>query len=197
MSTSALMVEKLAIMTRDRGLVGLLPRRLATATMLGSSDQAQIHGGAQAVRRRCRRCAKRTHRRRRRSRDRHRARADPAAGAQRRLSAGRAARSIPSVRLLPAAPRSRSANITGSKQNRVRSPAHLRRALRRGLAGDSAGRDLVGLWAANRLVRPISGLIGAAERVSEGDLNAQVAVGTRRRRNRHAGPRLQPHDLAA
>ena len=31
-----------------------------------------------------------------------------------------------------------------------------------------------GLWAANRLVRPISGLIGAAERVSEGDLDAQV-----------------------
>ena len=27
-----------------------------------------------------------------------------------------------------------------------------------------------GLWAANRLVRPISSLIGAAERVSEGDL---------------------------
>src|ERR1700722_13175098 len=34
-----------------------------------------------------------------------------------------------------------------------------------------------GLWAANRLVRPISGLIDAAERVSEGDLTAQVAVG--------------------
>ena len=33
-----------------------------------------------------------------------------------------------------------------------------------------------GLWAANRLVRPISGLIVAAERVSEGDLTAQVAV---------------------
>jgi two-component system nitrogen regulation sensor histidine kinase NtrY len=33
-----------------------------------------------------------------------------------------------------------------------------------------------GLWAANRLVRPISGLIGAAERVSEGDLTAQVKV---------------------
>jgi two-component system nitrogen regulation sensor histidine kinase NtrY len=33
-----------------------------------------------------------------------------------------------------------------------------------------------GLWAANRLVRPISGLIGAAERVSEGDLTAQVAI---------------------
>ena len=35
-----------------------------------------------------------------------------------------------------------------------------------------------GLWAANRLVRPISGLIGAAERVSEGDLTAQVASRT-------------------
>ena len=33
-----------------------------------------------------------------------------------------------------------------------------------------------GLWAANRLVKPISGLIGAAERVSEGDLSAQVIV---------------------
>ena len=33
-----------------------------------------------------------------------------------------------------------------------------------------------GLWAANRLARPISRLIGAAERVSEGDLSAQVAV---------------------
>ena len=34
----------------------------------------------------------------------------------------------------------------------------------------------LGLWAANRLVRPISSLIGAAERVSEGDLKAQVEV---------------------
>ena len=34
----------------------------------------------------------------------------------------------------------------------------------------------LGLWAANRLVRPISRLIGAAERVSEGDLKAQVVV---------------------
>jgi two-component system, NtrC family, nitrogen regulation sensor histidine kinase NtrY len=34
----------------------------------------------------------------------------------------------------------------------------------------------LGLWAANRLVRPISRLIGAAERVSEGDLSAQVEV---------------------
>jgi len=34
----------------------------------------------------------------------------------------------------------------------------------------------LGLWAANRLVRPISRLIGAAERVSEGDLKAQVDV---------------------
>ena len=33
-----------------------------------------------------------------------------------------------------------------------------------------------GLWAANRLVRPISGLIDAAGRVSEGDLAAQVQV---------------------
>ena len=33
-----------------------------------------------------------------------------------------------------------------------------------------------GLWAANRLVRPISGLIVAAEQVSEGDLSAQVDV---------------------
>ncbi|HVW73354.1 MAG TPA: PAS domain-containing sensor histidine kinase [Rhizomicrobium sp.] len=33
-----------------------------------------------------------------------------------------------------------------------------------------------GLWAANRLVRPISSLISAAERVSEGDLDAQVRV---------------------
>src|SRR6185312_6800035 len=34
----------------------------------------------------------------------------------------------------------------------------------------------MGLWAANRLVRPISQLIRAAERVSAGDLRAQVAV---------------------
>jgi two-component system nitrogen regulation sensor histidine kinase NtrY len=34
----------------------------------------------------------------------------------------------------------------------------------------------LGLWAANRIVRPISRLIGAAERVSEGDLKAQVSV---------------------
>jgi two-component system nitrogen regulation sensor histidine kinase NtrY len=34
----------------------------------------------------------------------------------------------------------------------------------------------LGLWAANRLVRPISSLIAAAERVSEGDLKAQVDV---------------------
>lgn len=33
-----------------------------------------------------------------------------------------------------------------------------------------------GLWAANRLVGPISRLIGAAERVTEGDLKAQVEV---------------------
>ncbi len=33
-----------------------------------------------------------------------------------------------------------------------------------------------GLWAASRLVRPISGLIDAAERVSAGDLDAQVRV---------------------
>ena len=33
-----------------------------------------------------------------------------------------------------------------------------------------------GLWAANRLVRPISELIDAAGRVSEGDLTAQVRV---------------------
>ena len=33
-----------------------------------------------------------------------------------------------------------------------------------------------GIWAANRLVRPISSLIGAAERVSEGDLTAHVKV---------------------
>jgi len=34
----------------------------------------------------------------------------------------------------------------------------------------------LGLWVANRLVKPISGLIGAAERVSEGDLKAQVEI---------------------
>jgi two-component system nitrogen regulation sensor histidine kinase NtrY len=34
----------------------------------------------------------------------------------------------------------------------------------------------LGLWAANRIVRPISRLISAAERVSEGDLKAQVFV---------------------
>src|SRR3569832_1955969 len=34
----------------------------------------------------------------------------------------------------------------------------------------------LGLWAANRLVRPISNLIVAAERVSEGDLKAQVDI---------------------
>jgi len=35
----------------------------------------------------------------------------------------------------------------------------------------------LGVWAANRLVRPISGLIDAAERVSSGDLKAQVTIG--------------------
>jgi two-component system nitrogen regulation sensor histidine kinase NtrY len=35
---------------------------------------------------------------------------------------------------------------------------------------------LSGLWAANRLVKPVSNLIVAAERVSEGDLAAQVKV---------------------
>jgi two-component system nitrogen regulation sensor histidine kinase NtrY len=34
----------------------------------------------------------------------------------------------------------------------------------------------LGLWAANRIVRPISRLISAAERVSEGDLKAQVVI---------------------
>src|SRR5262249_4588356 len=34
----------------------------------------------------------------------------------------------------------------------------------------------MGLWFANRLVDPISNLIRAAERVSEGDLKAQVSV---------------------
>jgi two-component system nitrogen regulation sensor histidine kinase NtrY len=34
----------------------------------------------------------------------------------------------------------------------------------------------LGLWAANRLIKPISRLIGAAERVSEGDLKAQVEI---------------------
>jgi two-component system nitrogen regulation sensor histidine kinase NtrY len=34
----------------------------------------------------------------------------------------------------------------------------------------------LGLWAANRLIKPISRLIGAAERVSEGDLKAQVEL---------------------
>jgi two-component system nitrogen regulation sensor histidine kinase NtrY len=34
----------------------------------------------------------------------------------------------------------------------------------------------LGLWAANRLVRPISSLIGAAERVTAGDLKAQAEV---------------------
>jgi two-component system nitrogen regulation sensor histidine kinase NtrY len=34
----------------------------------------------------------------------------------------------------------------------------------------------LGLWAANSLVRPVSRLIGAAERVSRGDLKAQVEV---------------------
>ncbi|MEJ0025648.1 MAG: PAS domain-containing sensor histidine kinase [Rhizomicrobium sp.] len=34
----------------------------------------------------------------------------------------------------------------------------------------------LGLWAANRLVRPISSLIGAAERVTGGDLKVQVEV---------------------
>jgi two-component system, NtrC family, nitrogen regulation sensor histidine kinase NtrY len=35
---------------------------------------------------------------------------------------------------------------------------------------------LSGIWAANRLVQPISNLIDASERVSEGDLTAQVTV---------------------
>ncbi|HXC54032.1 MAG TPA: PAS domain-containing sensor histidine kinase [Rhizomicrobium sp.] len=38
------------------------------------------------------------------------------------------------------------------------------------------GAVWLGLWAANRLVRPISSLISASERVSEGDLKAQVEV---------------------
>ena len=35
----------------------------------------------------------------------------------------------------------------------------------------------LGLWAANRIVAPIGRLVGAAERVTEGDLGARVAVG--------------------
>jgi len=35
----------------------------------------------------------------------------------------------------------------------------------------------LGLWAANRIVSPIGRLVGAAERVTEGDLGARVAVG--------------------
>ncbi len=35
----------------------------------------------------------------------------------------------------------------------------------------------LGLWAANRIVTPLGRLVGAAERVSEGDLGARVAVG--------------------
>jgi two-component system nitrogen regulation sensor histidine kinase NtrY len=35
----------------------------------------------------------------------------------------------------------------------------------------------LGLWAANRVVRPVSRLIDASERVSSGDLKAQVAIG--------------------
>ncbi|MGQ0741267.1 MAG: ATP-binding protein, partial [Alphaproteobacteria bacterium] len=35
----------------------------------------------------------------------------------------------------------------------------------------------LGLWAANRLVTPIGRLVGAAERVTEGDLSARVATG--------------------
>lgn len=35
----------------------------------------------------------------------------------------------------------------------------------------------LGLWAANRIVRPIGRLAGAAERVSQGDLRVRVAVG--------------------
>jgi two-component system nitrogen regulation sensor histidine kinase NtrY len=38
------------------------------------------------------------------------------------------------------------------------------------------GAIWLGLWAANRLVRPISQLIDAAERVSAGDLKAQVSI---------------------
>ncbi|HJR56847.1 MAG TPA: PAS domain-containing sensor histidine kinase [Rhizomicrobium sp.] len=38
------------------------------------------------------------------------------------------------------------------------------------------GAIWAGIWAANRLVRPISTLIAAADRVSEGDLEAQVPV---------------------
>jgi two-component system, NtrC family, nitrogen regulation sensor histidine kinase NtrY len=38
------------------------------------------------------------------------------------------------------------------------------------------GAIWLGLWAANRLGRPISRLIGAAEQVSEGDLSARVAL---------------------
>ena len=61
-------------------------------------------------------------------------------------------------------------------KDRSRMQAGLRRALWRGGAGDAAWRHLVGLWAANRLVRPISNLIGAAEQVSEGDLKAHVEL---------------------
>ncbi len=38
------------------------------------------------------------------------------------------------------------------------------------------GAIWLGLWAANRLGRPISNLIGAAEQVSQGDLNARVVL---------------------
>ena len=53
-----------------------------------------------------------------------------------------------------------------------------------------------GLWAANRLVRPISDLIDAADRVSGGDLAAQVWVQHHDDELGRSGPGLQPHDSA-
>ena len=78
-------------------------------------------------------------------RRRHGARADPAAGAERRLSAGGArGRSARCSAITSRTNGARVANITGWTQNRLRSAAGLRRALCRGVAGHPAGRDLVG-----------------------------------------------------
>jgi two-component system, NtrC family, nitrogen regulation sensor histidine kinase NtrY len=55
----------------------------------------------------------------------------------------------------------------------------------------------LGLWFAERLSRPVGRLAGAAQRVGRAILTCAVIEEPGRRRDRHAGPRLQPDDAAA
>ena len=53
---------------------------------------------------------------------------------------------------------------------------------------------LTALRLADRLVRPVGELVGAAGRIEAGDFSARVPVIEDRRRSSDAGDRLQPHD---